>query len=81
MNKIKGKFIIDIVPLTRIPLIRNQSFSYLSDEKLSSGTLVSIPLFRRKVEGIVLGSKDYFERIGGIKLKKIEKVLEKKFFT
>lgn len=81
MNKIKGKFIIDIVPLTRIPLIRNQSFSYLSDEKLSSGTLVSIPLFRRKVEGIVLGSKDDFERIGGIKLKKIEKVLEKKFLT
>ncbi|MFA6047703.1 MAG: primosomal protein N' [Parcubacteria group bacterium] len=76
-----NNFIIDIVPLTRIPLTRNQSFSYLHAEKLSAGTLVSIPLFRRKVEGIVLGSRDDFKRHGGIELKKVEKVIEENFLT
>lgn len=76
-----GKYIIDVVPLTRIPLTRNQSFSYLHDEKLEAGTLVSIPLFRRKVEGVVLGSRTDFKRLGNIELKKIEKVIENKFLT
>jgi primosomal protein N' (replication factor Y) len=75
------KFIIDVVPLTRIPLTRNQSFSYLHDEKLPAGTLVSIPLFRRKVEGIVLGSRDDFKRHGGIELKKVERIIEIDFLT
>jgi len=75
------KFIIDIVPLTRIPLTRNQSFSYLHNTKLPAGTLVSIPLFRRKVEGIVLGSRDDFKRHGGIELKNVEKVIEENFLT
>ena len=79
MAKEKSKFIADIVPLTRIPLTRNQSFSYLSDEKLTPGTLVSVSLFRRKVEGIVLGAKDDFKRVGGMELKKVEKVLEENF--
>jgi primosomal protein N' (replication factor Y) len=81
MTRTINQFIIDILPLTRIPLTRNQSFSYLSDEKLPAGTLVNVPLFRRKVEGIVLGSKDDFKRVGGIELKKVEKVIEKKLLT
>lgn len=75
----QDKFIIDTVPLTRIPLTRNQSFSYLHPEKLPAGTLVNIPLFRRKVEGIVLGGRDDFKRHGGIELKKVEKVIEESF--
>lgn len=81
MAKKQEKFIIDIVPLTRIPLDRNQSFSYLHNEKLSPGTLVSVPLFRRKVEGIVLESKNDFKRLGNIELKKIDRVIEKDFLT
>lgn len=71
--------IIDIVPLTKIPLSRNQSFSYLSEKRLAEGTLVSIPLFRRKVEGIVVGSRPDFPRLGNIELKKINAVIEENF--
>lgn len=81
MKAKKSKFIIDVVPLTRIPLSRGQSFCYLSDEDLSPGTLVKIPLFRRKLEGIVLGSRCDFPRKGNIELKRIEKVLEPSFLT
>lgn len=73
--------ILDIVPLTRISLTRNQSFWYLSNEKIATGSLVSAPLFHRKVEGIVLNSRDDFKRFGGIKLKNIEKIIEEKFLT
>ncbi len=80
MNK-KQKFIIDIVPLTKIPLTSHQSFSYLSDAKISTGTLVSIPLFHRSVEGIVLGTRQDFERLGNIELKKIEKIIAENFLS
>jgi primosomal protein N' (replication factor Y) len=77
----KNGFTIDIVPLTKIPLTRNQSFFYLHNEKLPVGTLVDIPLFKRSVEGIVLGAKKDFPRLGNIELKKINKVLEENFLT
>lgn len=74
-----AKIIVDIVPITKIPLSRNQSFSYLADEKIPIGSLVSIPLFRRKVEGIVIGNRPDFERLGNIELKNISSVLEESF--
>ena len=77
----KKENIIDVVPLARIPLSRNQSFSYLSDEKLSAGTLVTVPLFRRKVSGIVTGHRPDFERLGNIELKKIEAIVAENFLT
>lgn len=73
------KIIIDIVPITKIPLSRNQSFSYLHDHKLEPGTLVSVPLFHRKVSGIVTGHRPDFERLGNIELKKIESVVTENF--
>lgn len=79
MPKKSKKFILNVVPLTKIPLTNIQSFSYLSETKLPSGTLVSIPLFHRKLEGIVLESRSDFERLGNIELKKIEKVLKEDF--
>ena len=78
MNK-KPQIIVDVAPLIRLPLSGSQSFSYLHDESLSPGTLVSIPLFKRKVEGIVLDNRNDFHRFGNIRLKKIEKVLEENF--
>jgi primosomal protein N' (replication factor Y) (superfamily II helicase) len=77
--KKEGKFILDIVPLTRIPLSRNQSFSYLSDKKLGTGTHVVIPLFERKIEGIVLKSRPDFPRLGNIELKNVSSVIEESF--
>lgn len=81
MKAQNNKYILDVVPLTRIPLTRNQSFSYLHETKLPVGTLVSVPLFRRKVEGIVIGVRDDFHRLGNIELKSVEKVLEENFLT
>jgi primosomal protein N' (replication factor Y) len=81
MMEKKAQFILSITPLVRIPLGRDQFFYYLSDEKLPAGTLVSIPLFKKFVEGVVIEGKDDFPRIGGMTLKKIEKVLELSFLT
>ena len=80
MRNNKG-FIIDVVPLTKIPLTNNQSFSYLSEKKLPIGSLVSIPLFRRDVEGVVLGVRKDFPRLGNIELKKIRDVIEENFLA
>jgi primosomal protein N' (replication factor Y) (superfamily II helicase) len=77
----KSQNIIDIIPIARIPLSRNQSFSYVYDKKLESGTLVTIPLFRRKVAGVVTGHRPDFERLGNIELKKIDSVVAEKFLT
>lgn len=74
-----SKIIVDIVPITRIPLSRNQSFSYLSDKEIPTGSLVSVPLFRRMTEGIVTGHRPDFDRLGNIELKKVSKVLEENF--
>jgi len=81
MAEEKTQFILSITPLVRIPLNRDQFFYYLADEKLPAGTLVSIPLFKKTVEGIVIESKNDFSRVGGMTLKKIEKVLEPNFLT
>jgi len=81
MERIKSKFILDIVPLTKIPLTRNQAFCYIFEENLPPGSLVSIPLFRRNIEGIVVNSRSDFKQLGNIELKKINKVIEKEFLT
>ena len=73
------KYIIDVVPLTRIPMDKGPSFSYLYEKKITKGTLVSIPLFRRTLPGIVLESRTDFHRLGNIQLKKIESIIEENF--
>ena len=42
MKAENNKYLIDVVPLTKIPMSSHQSFSYLSDVEIPSGTLVSI---------------------------------------
>jgi primosomal protein N' (replication factor Y) len=79
-SKDKG-FIIDIVPIAHLPFAKQQFFSYLAEKELLAGTLVDIPLFKRSVEGIVLGSRSDFERLGNIQLKKINSVVEENFLT
>ncbi len=81
MPVLKKKFILDVLPLTRIPLTREQFFCYLAEKKIASGSLVSIPLFKRQVEGIVIKSRSDFKRLGGIELKKIASFLEIDFLT
>ncbi len=81
MDKKQTQFVIGVTPLIRIPLSRDQFFYYLADEKLPSGTLVRIPLFKKTIEGVVIESKNDFTRANGMTLKKIEKIIEKNFLT
>ena len=79
MRELPKKIIIDVAPITRLPLSGSQSFSYLHSRELSPGTLVSISLFKRNVEGIVVKSRSDFHRLGNIELKKINAILEENF--
>ena len=81
MKKEAKNTIIDVIPLTRLPLSRQQSFSYLYNEKIPFGSLVSVPLFRRNVNGIVINNRDDFFRFGNIKLRKVNEILDEKFLT
>lgn len=80
MKKTKP-FIISIVPLTKIPLFRDQAFFYLYKEPIANGSLVKIPLGKRTIDGIVLESKSDFPRLGNIQLKKVTSVIEEDFLT
>ncbi len=75
------RYIISVVPLTKIPLYRDQFFYYSYTKKIPTGTLIKIPLGKRSVEGIVLESKKDFPRLGNIKLKNISEVIEENFIT
>lgn len=79
-NSVKNT-IIDVIPLTRLPLNRQQSFSYLHSEKVPFGSLVSIPLFHRSVNGIAIDNRNDFFRFGNIRLKKINGILDENFLT
>ncbi len=81
MEKKPENYIIDAIPLTRLPLARQQYFSYESSRKLPAGTLVEIPLFNRILNGIVINSRNDFHWLGNIKLKKIVNIIEENFLT
>lgn len=76
-----SKHIIDVAPLIRLPLGKMQAFSYLHEAEIPAGSLVSVPFFKRNVEGIVLGNRQDFERFGNIRLKPINKIIYEKFLT
>ncbi len=73
------KHIIKVAPLVRLPITGTQVFSYLHEESLPAGTLVSVPFYRRTLKGIVVSSGKDFPRKGGIHLKNIASVVEKEF--
>jgi len=63
-------FILDVVPLTNIPLGQSQIFSYFSKEDVKRGCLVEVFLNRRKVLAIVLKSENVISRKALIKKSK-----------
>ncbi len=75
------KYIVQVAPVTPLPASKMQIFSYLYEEALAQGTLVSIPFFHRRIEGVVISSNEYFSHSGSFKLKKIIKVIEPLFLT
>ena len=76
-----GKYIIQVAPVTPLPVSRMQIFSYLYYEAPPKGTLVAIPFFHRQIEGIVIASNKYFSHSGSFELKKITRVIEPFFLT
>ena len=79
MKKPVPKTIVDIIPIAKISLSRDQFFCYLHDAPIKPGSLVSIPFSKRNLEGIVIQSRSDFSRLGNIHLKKVEKILEENF--
>ncbi len=66
------RYICDIVPLTHLPLTREQFLWYTSATALTPGTVVRVPLFRRAVRGVVLRCyTDHTQRRGNIRLKAV----------
>ncbi|MBU3901471.1 primosomal protein N' [Patescibacteria group bacterium] len=51
-------YLLDIIPLTRIPHTQSQILSYFHGAKLPAGALVQIPLGRRQEKGVVIGSRN-----------------------
>ncbi len=81
MQNTNKKFLLSIAPLTRISLLRDQTFFYTANENLLPGTLVEIPIGKRTVKGIVINSHADFTRAGGIVLKPITQVIAVKHLT
>jgi len=50
--------LIDVIPVTRIPHTQTQILSYFFNSDLTPGSLVLIPLGKRKEMGVVLASRD-----------------------
>ncbi len=77
----KTKYLLNIVPLTKIPLNREPFFCYFSTENISVGSLVSIPFSTRIIEGIVVENNARTKISPTQNLKNIDKILEKDFLT
>ncbi|HEB01423.1 MAG TPA: primosomal protein N', partial [Candidatus Portnoybacteria bacterium] len=50
--------IVEVIPATKIPLDRAQVYTYYTGLSLEKGSLVLVPLARRKVPGVVIQIKD-----------------------
>lgn len=81
MTEANQKFIVDVAPIARLPLAKQQFFSYLFESELPAGTLVLIPLFNRETEGIVLACRPEAEKVGDYKLKPVSRILVMNFLT
>ena len=81
MQKDTKQFLISVAPLTRIALTRDQSFFYTYNIELSVGTLVEVPIGRRKVEGVVTAVSADFPRESNFQLRPLTRILEKDFLT
>jgi primosomal protein N' (replication factor Y) len=76
-------FVLDVVPLTNIPIGQPQIFSYFSKNELKRGFLVEVPLGRRKIIAVVLKSENISSRKASLKaarfsLKPISKIFSSK---
>ena len=81
MTKLNQKFIVDVAPIARLPLSKQQFYSYLYTQDIPKGTLVSVPLFNREIQGIVIDSKHDNEISRDYKLKNVTSIFAQNFLT
>jgi primosomal protein N' (replication factor Y) (superfamily II helicase) len=81
MTKIDKKYLIDAVPLIWISLNHAPYFTYLSPTPIAEGSYVTVELFRREVQAVVIRSHQDFERFGSIQLKAIKKIIKTSLLT
>jgi len=76
-------YIINVIPLTKIPRPNPQILSYFFSKKLTKGALVQISLRRKKINAIVISSENLknkkidIKKGASFKLKPVEKVISK----
>ena len=77
------EYYLDVVPLTAVPLSRDPWFTYRSGVAVAVGSLVTVPLFRRILRGIVVRVSD--TRPGTIPatvpIKQIQSLIRPAFLT
>ncbi|HVZ11211.1 MAG TPA: primosomal protein N' [Candidatus Paceibacterota bacterium] len=61
-NLAKKVYVVEAIPLAVLPPNTPQILSYYHDEKLPKGALVTIPLHRRSVSAVVVGSEELTNR-------------------
>jgi len=79
----QNMYLIEVIPLTRIPIQGQQILTYFSIQPLTAGCLVSVPLGRRVAEAIVIEMHEIKERKieikkASYKLRPIKKILTAK---
>ncbi|MEI9966969.1 MAG: hypothetical protein WDN67_05120 [Candidatus Moraniibacteriota bacterium] len=76
-------FLLEVAPLVPLPGAREPVFTYTSEVSVPKGSVVSISFGRRQLEGVVISSRrnKNAPKSQGVKLKKIDSVLEPKALT
>lgn len=77
-------FVIDVIPIVKA--ISSDTLSYFTAKDIPIGAIVSVPLRKKKVQGIVSSIREVKEakseiKNAGFALKKLEKVKSTEFFT
>lgn len=75
-------YLIEAIPLNKIPLSGPQILTYFSKQKLKRGSLISVPLAKGKIKAIVYHSSNILDKKTEIKdskfsLKPIDRILSK----
>lgn len=75
-------YILDVIPIVKIPKNISQVLSYFSKDPILTGSLVSVPLGRAKVNALVVASYPVDEekisiKKSGFRMKNIENVISK----
>src|SRR3989344_5193728 len=77
-------FIIEVIPIARA--VGSETLSYFTSQEVPLGAIVTVPLRKKSIQGIVIGIRGAADMKSEIKnasfaLKKLEKIKSTEFFT